>query len=412
MTPRVTGILVVFGVAGALCLPAALGQTTGAGTGTGTVGGSTGTGAGRGTITTNPGTVPSNTIPSTGTGTQPPPVAMPVYLTGKVTLEDGSPPPDLVTIERVCNAVTHNAGYADAHGNFSIELGNEQGVFQDATDGVGAGTRGGGGSAGRTTTATERMLQNCELRGKLTGYRSQSIMLAGRRVMDDPNVGTILLHKEGPSEGNMVSATSLNAPKSAQRLYDKGVELAKKEKFGDAIASFQKAIEAYPAYAAAWTELGRVMVAGGQIAEGRFAFESAIKLDPKFVNPYLELSLVAYTAQQWPELSGLTARAMRLDPFDFPQLFLLNGVAHYELRETDAAERSVKEAERLDTQHRFPETAHLHGLIFAQRGEYATACDLLRTYLKTVPNADDAGTVRGQLAQYEKARATTSAAKQ
>jgi tetratricopeptide (TPR) repeat protein len=324
-------------------------------------------------------------------------------------MEDGSPPPGLATIERVCNGVSHTAGYADTKGAFAIELGNEQGVFQDASDAL--SSRPIGQSGARSAAAQERLLHNCELRAKLAGYRSQSIILAGRRAMDDPNIGTILLHKEGPSDGTTVSATSLAAPKSAQRLLEKGIDLAKKEKFPDALESFQKALEIYPNYAVAWTELGKVQLVMSRRDEARFAFESALKLDAKFVPPYVELGRMEYDAKRWPELAEITGRSMRLNPFDYPQLFLLNGIAHYYMRETDAAEKSVKEAERLDTQRRFPETAHLHGLILAQRHEFAAACQYLRDYLRMAPDATDLDVVRGQLAMYEKAAPTASVEK-
>src|ERR1035438_10540779 len=79
-----------------------------------------------GTPTTGAGTnVPpanSSTTNPAGTGKTAPGYNPPLFLTGRVVLEDGGPPPDPATIERVCNGQSHAEGYSDSHGNFSIEL--------------------------------------------------------------------------------------------------------------------------------------------------------------------------------------------------------------------------------------------------------------------------------------------------
>ena len=51
--------------------------------------------------TTNTNTLPNNTTNNPSTiNTQP--INRPIYLSGKVVLQDGTPPPDLVKIERIC----------------------------------------------------------------------------------------------------------------------------------------------------------------------------------------------------------------------------------------------------------------------------------------------------------------------
>src|ERR1700721_2942159 len=100
-----------------------------------------------------------------------------------------------------------------------------------------------GSSGGAMGGSQDRMLQNCELRAKLPGFRSQSVMLAGRRPMDNPDLGTILLHREAPGEGSTVSVTSLNAPKAARKAFDKGIELLKKKKLPDAREALEEHVK-------------------------------------------------------------------------------------------------------------------------------------------------------------------------
>jgi Tfp pilus assembly protein PilF len=415
MTPRNLAALLV---TASLILPAlpAFAQKAGTtGTGTGTSTGTAGTGTGIGT--TRPGTTG---VPGTTGTTNPAPTtgSQPIYLTGRVAIDDGSALPGPVTIERVCSGSTHTEGYTDMKGTFGIQFGNEAGVFQDATDspsrssmsgvapGMGGGSGGAlgssGGSSGMGGGSQDRMLMNCELRAKLPGFRSQSIMLAGRRPMDDPDLGTILMHREAPGEGSTVSATTLNAPKAARKAFDKGQELLKKNKPADAREEFEKAVQIDQAYAAAWCELGKLQVEFGDADMARGSFRVAMKSDPKYVNPYLELSMLSLNDKKWQETADLTDQVLKLDPFDYPQAYLFNAAAKYNMQQVDAAEKSIKEADRLDTRHQFPEVAHLYGAILQYKKDYAGAVLQYHAYLKMAPNADDAATVRKQLDTLDK----------
>lgn len=244
--------------------------STGTGTGVGTTTGTTGTRAPSTSTTT-----PTTGTPSTNTS---PTITSPVFLSGRVAVDDGSPLPGPVTIERVCNGVTHAEGYSDTKGNFGIQLGNEQGVFQDATDGTGRGGGMPGMSGGQSGTSggsmgqssQERLLTNCELRARLGGFRSQAIILAGRRIMDDPDVGTILLHREAPGEGSTISVTTLQAPKEARKAFEKGLEYIKKNKYAEARTEYEKAVQIDQKFAAAWCELGKMQAGRGFRYGARF----------------------------------------------------------------------------------------------------------------------------------------------
>src|ERR1039458_9187257 len=142
-------------------------------------------------------------------------IPQPIFVAGRVVMEDGAAPPGLVTLETVCNGAPHGEGYTDSKGYFSIELGARNGVIQDAsefsptrawkTSGVTGGSATSGSPDG--SQSHERKYMGCDLQAKLAGYRSQTVSLSGRRPMDDPNVGTLLLHRNGPAEeGNTISA--------------------------------------------------------------------------------------------------------------------------------------------------------------------------------------------------------------
>ena len=247
---------------------------------------------------------------------------------------------------------------------------------------------------------------NCELRVDLPGYQSQSFSLAMRKPMDDPNIGTILLHRIGESGGTTVSATTLAAPKKAKKAFDKGMELARKNKLEEAHTSLQKAVELYPRYAVAWYELGRVQASEHDPGGARKSFDESIKADAQYVPPYIQISMLVASARRWQELADVTDKALKLDSFNYPQEFLLNAVAHYNLHHVEAAEQSARRAEKLDTRHKFPQVSRLLGVILAGRREYAAAANEFRDYLKYAPAVKDADAVRSQLADIEKLAAT------
>lgn len=373
-----------------------------------------------GPTTSAPGTTKTNipTIPSTdnsnttnNNNTQPP-VQRPILISGRVMVDDGTPPPNSAIIERVCNGGPHAEGYTDSQGYFSISLGQPTEVIGDASEsGVGVfnrtfpqgGTTGGTGMSGNRPLSYENRYANCDIRARLGGYRSQSITLANHSALDNPDIGTILLHRLGGSdEATTVTATTLRASKPARKALQKGLDLVKKNKTDEAIASFQEAVKVDPEFAFAWCALGRLQVDKEQIADARQSFEAAAKAEPRWPEPLLELSLLAARTHEWKTLNDLSDRVLRMDSFSYPQAFFFSAVANYNLRHFEIAEKSARSAEKLDTQHQYPQIEHLLGTILADHHQYEAAADELRNYLVLAPKATDAPAVRKQLAEVER----------
>jgi len=393
------------------------GQSAGTAAPTGSTGATTTVGGTTGTTTGSTGgttgvsrlpTTPNTTTPATPTQT--PTIQQPIYISGRVVMEDGQPAGQQVTIETVCNGVGHAEGYVDSRGYFSIELGKRNGVLQDASESNTFGSFGSMGSGSGSsspfdngTMATERKYMGCDLQAKLVGYRSQTVSLTGRRPLDNPDVGTLLLHRMGAAEeGQTISAVSLGAPKDARKAYDKGMDALKKHKFADAQANFEKAVEIYPKFASVWYELGMLQAGQGRMDMARKYFDLSVQNDPKFVKPYLQIASLELQASRWPALSEVTEKLIKLDPFDYPQVYYYHSVANYNLQRFPEAEKSALEAERLDTRHAIPGVSHLLGLILVLKKDYSGAAEHLKAYLKMDPTASDAPKVRSQLADIEK----------
>lgn len=247
-----------------------------------------------------------------------------IMVTGKVVLENGQEPGQPIQIERICTGHPHPEGYSDPRGNFSVRLGQEQEI-PDASETADRSTVTASNPAGGVR---ESQLAMCELRFVLAGYRTESMSLANRKYMDNPDVGTIVLHRLANVEGLTLSATSALAPKDAKKAYEHGVELGKKGKLADAMREFQKAVTTYPKYAAAWFNLGLVQELMNQMIEVRNDYAQAIAADSKYVPPYIRLFVLAFREKKWQECAFNSDKVLHLNPYDYPIAYYYNAVAN------------------------------------------------------------------------------------
>jgi Flp pilus assembly protein TadD len=415
----------------AVSVSPAPGQKTGGGATPTAPSGTTGPGIGTPTPGTTPGLPNPNPYPNPNTNPNNrfPDQQRPIFLSGKVMLDDGTPPSEPVTIERVCNGNPHAEAYTDSKGRFSFQLGQTQGVMQDASMSSAGDDRFGGGAYGNTAGSmgtnqssggfggagagtSSRDLMGCEIRAALPGFRSDSINLGSRRSFDNPDLGTIVLHRLANVEGATISAISLQAPKDAKKAFDKGREFLKKKKDPEAAKEFEKAVEIYPKYSTAWFELGRLKEQQSDAEGALNAYSQALAADPKYLNPYRQLAGLYVKDQKWKDAADTTSRLIRLDPVDFPDAYYYNSVANYYLKNYDEAEKSIREAQKLDSRNRMPKSNQLLGAILAEKQDYAGAAEQIKKYLTFLPAGQEAENAKKQLMELEKVTAAPKPAEQ
>lgn len=377
---------------------------------------------------TNPGS-PNPSIPGASTPRQPtlpdanapqiPDIKRPLFISGKVTMEDGTPPPDSVVIQLVCRANPRSVGYTDPKGGFSFDLNNpltgtmvmdasQSGYDSAANDPFDGGAPqrtlvSSGSQRSNVDPFNDRSLTGCDLQASLPGFRSDVLHMTSRRSMDNPDIGTIILHRLSNVEGLTISATSALAPKDAKKAYEKAREQAHKGKWADAEKSLEKAVAQYPKYAAAWFQLGLIQQNQKDFDGARKSYAQALEADPKFVSPYLQLALIAAGDKKWQEVADNTNRLVQLNPVDFPQAWLFNSLANYYMNKFDAAEKSAREGISHDSVHKYPKMNQVLGVVLAQRQDYSGAAEQLRDYLKFAgEKASDVDQVKKQLEQLEK----------
>ena len=337
---------------------------------------------------------------------------MPVLLSGRVMMDDGTPPPSSVAIQRVCSGTPRTVAYTNSKGQFNFQWGAQTGIVPEASEpltGFGAGRtsddmtgtngmRGNqmGGSGGGPS------LLGCELTANAPGFRSDRVDLSGHRASDNPELGAIILHRIASVEGTSVSATALNAPKDARKAWERGSQLlhtGRADKLADAEKNLLKAVELYPKYANAWLDLGKVRLQQHDIGPAREAFLKALDADGKLVEPYVELGEQSAREQDWSAAARNLDRALQLDPVDYPRLWFEDAVANYNMKNYEKAEKNAREALRLPPGRSDPHANQLLGLILINKHDYAGAGEALRAYMKLMPGAKDLDQVKAQLEQ-------------
>jgi len=333
-----------------------------------------------------------------------------IFISGTVVLSDGLPLPERVKIERVCSGPPHVETYTDKKGRFSFQVGQNL-EMQDAssqsafnTPGSPLGNMNGNGGGFGRGGFNERELWGCDLKADLPGFQSDTVPLSNIHYMDNPDIGTIILHRLAKVDGLTISVVSALAPKDARKAYEKGQSAAGKRKWEEAQTDFEKAVELYPKYSLAWFDLGRVQEENGHFEDARKDYEQAIAAEPKYIQPFERLSWLALRESKWQELVDRTDQWLRLDPLNSADVYYLNSIGNLQTQHPDIAEKNAREAVRLDPAKKNMRTRYILGLALAQKQDFTASAAAIREYLATAaPDAKDNEVVRKQLAQIEDA---------
>jgi tetratricopeptide (TPR) repeat protein len=331
----------------------------------------------------------------------------PIFLSGVVMTDDGSPLPRDIDVLSVCGPLRRTMTHATSIGGFNFQWGSSSGIFGDASQ---AGRPLGNGAASLTGSRNGSRgldpLANCDLMAATPGYSSSRVSLYNRAGQDNYDVGAIMIHLIASGEGHTVSVLALQAPKAAKKDFEKGTSLATSHKAAEALASFQNAVKVYPPYADAWLAIGKVQWELHQKEEARAAFQKAMDLDNKLVGPWQELGFLACDDSHWGDAVRYLDQAVRLDPMDSGTAWYFSALANYNLGHYDLAERAVRAEMKLE-QGANPHANYLLGLVLIARHDPEGGADALRTYIAAAPTAPDVAAAKRELA-----RVATSASNQ
>ena len=362
-------------------------------------------GGGGGTKTT--GGTPTTSVPRfPGATPSNPAYTSSVFISGKVALDDGTQLSDPAAIQTICTGQRHTVAYTDSHGSFSFQLGDPTPMGSvDLTD---ASTN----SLSRSDSSAQLSnWQSCQLQAVLAGFSSEVIELTSRmNNLESADIGRIGLHRLQQVEGTSISVTSALAPSAARKALEKARNQEKKGKWKDAQRSLEQAVTIYPKYAVAWNELGGLQIRQNDWTSAKQSFQQSIAADAKYVNPYDGLAQIAFQGSQWKDVVDTTTKLLALNPVNFPQAYLMNGIAEYYLHDFDAGEKIARQGIRVDDGHQFPKLQYLLGMILLRKGNYPGATEYMEQYLHLVKQPSDVEEANKRLAEIARLSATPSSA--
>ncbi len=335
----------------------------------------------------------------------------PLLLSGKVTLDDNTPPPGPVKIFMDCDGRREPVGYTSSKGTFSVDLNDRNRMgFADASV-SGSGTTFGrsqdpfGGMSGMSSRGGGLGTVNlfgCQLTAELGGYQAEPIQLGSRSAFDKPDVGTMILRRLDGVEGTAVSFTTLSAPKNARKAYDKAFKEVEKKQpdLEKAQTELEKAVAEHPSFAMAWSLLGRVRMQRQDKDGARDAFEKAVAADAKYLDPYPELARMALIEERWDDAVQVSNQLLRLNPHAVPAYYF-SAVANFQMDRFDASKQAVMDLKEKGADKHFPQSHQLLGLIQAKQGLYEEAATAFRSYLELDPSGAAAPGIQRQLHEWE-----------
>jgi len=316
-----------------------------------------------------------------------------------------------VAIEKVCGGSSHKEGYTDSKGHYQIQLG-QQFELQDVSEsggsgGFGMGSRSGiGNPSGGLGGVNPRDLIGCELRAMLPGFQSSNVMIRVEGSFGEIRMDTITLQRLGGGSGTTISLTTMQAPPSARKAYEKAQKDIAKENLKDAEKELDKAVQEFPKFAAAWALLGMIHQSSKQLDQATADYTQAIASDPQYAKPYFGMAVIAANQQNWKDTVRFTEQVNRLAPLAYPEAYFFSGVASFNLGHMDDSERNIRKFLSLDTEHRRPMAVLYLGDILARKQDFAGAVEQAKAYLTIAPNAPNSPSIREKLKQLEQLNST------
>ncbi len=217
--------------------------------------------------------------------------------------------------------------------------------------------------------------------------------------------GSQNLYKTGAGSSNVagstVSVVNLMAPPKAVHEFETGCERAEKGKYEDALGRLKKALQIYGAYPAVYNEMGIIQRRLKQLAQAEEMFRKAIELDPKWLEPYLNLAKLQMANSEFSDMFKTTSKALALDA-NHPSLHFFQAVGFFNSNQLDASEKEALLAEQNGRGVSIPEVQMLLGTVYEARGQKAEAVNRYRLFLKQAPESSSAAKVSAHAAELER----------
>jgi len=195
------------------------------------------------------------------------------------------------------------------------------------------------------------------------------------------------------------SATELTqkVPPAAMRVYEFAVAQLAAGELARARKQFERAIELFPDFVDARSELAVVHMRQDALASAEALLRRALEIDPASVRALLNLSLCLYRQQRFAEALPVLERGLQLKPVNASGN-LLYGITLVATGDDARAEPVLRTAYEQGGVQAAKAQLVLSQLYVRQK-KYDLAADALEIYLRDLPDVPDADALRATLAR-------------
>jgi tetratricopeptide (TPR) repeat protein len=191
------------------------------------------------------------------------------------------------------------------------------------------------------------------------------------------------------------------APKEAKREYEKAEKAVQSHKLGEARKHLQAAVEQYPCYARAQTDLGLLFSQQKEYKDSEAAFRTSIKCDPGYLDAYSSLGALLNAERRYNEAAAVLEEGVRQAPGSW-QFYFQMGVAEYGMKHYDVAEQQYLKARSL-TSAPAPELDAKLADVYLRKNDFPKAYAEMQDYLKAEPDGPLAPRIKDIMKQMESA---------
>ncbi len=304
----------------------------------------------------------------------------PVILRGKVTMPDGSPPPIIVALERVCS---------DYQGSRPGPLTNKKGEYIWRMD------------------VDPMRTRSCVIRATHAGYDSTSIDISALHGYMDTNVNLDpIVISSRIADPYAIIIAEAKVPLRSRSKFKDAMKAMDAGDYPEALRCFQAAVEAENKFPLGWHALGVLAETQNNPQLAREAYKKALQYDPKLLPAHMTLLRLGIKSKDWESAAASAETLIKLDKKrEYREAYLHQAVAFYWLKRLDEAAASAQDALRLDPYNQSPRVEYILGRILEAKGDLEGARAHMTRYLELDKKAPDGELIRKHLELLGKAEA-------
>lgn len=293
-----------------------------------------------------------------------------IIVYGKVQMEDGTPPPKSVVIERTCSdgQPGSNVGATDKLGRFTWRMDVDP-------------------------SSTLR----CNIKGVLAGYVSNVFEVPNLNAFSDPHLPPLVMTQKGSNSEIEVFSDEAHVPGAASFAWSRAIKAIGLNRLPEAERQLNLAVKAAPNFAQGWNALGLVLEHENKPAEALKHYSKAIALDPKLLGAYVPIARLSIAIKDWNGADRVADELIKRDSAGhYPEARMLQAMARFQLKNLDGAIASANSAIQLDAKlHKLPASEYILALSLDAKDDHPGASEHLKRYLAELPpRAPNAATVR------------------